>query len=108
MEDKIIFIAATQQINRQITGEMSRFGDSEAGAVQQPVLPTLCGQTAAGSVLSVAWERFVQRLYDPLTELSVRRNRRYFLCKLIPTSLLGIRASASGAEANAAWQGNLR
>lgn len=108
MEDKIIFIAAMQRINRLITEEMSRFGDSEAGAAQQPVLPTLRGQTAAGSVLSAAGKRFVPCLYDPLTELSVRRNMRYFLCKLIPTSLLEIRASASGAETNAAWQGNLR
>ena len=112
MEDKIIFSAAVQQISRLILAEISRFRDLEAGAAQpctaqQPALPTLRRQTAASPVLWVAGKIFVQCPYDPLTELSVRRNMRYFLCKLISTSLLWIQASGSGAEANAAWQGNL-
>lgn len=34
MEDKIIFSAAVQQINRLILAEISRFRDLEAGAAQ--------------------------------------------------------------------------
>lgn len=55
MEDKSIFIAAMQQINRPIIDEISRFRDLEAGAAQpctaqQPALPTLCGwRSSVGS-----------------------------------------------------------
>lgn len=48
MEDKSIFIAVMQQINRPIIEEISKFRDLEAGAAQprtaqQPALPTLRG-----------------------------------------------------------------